>query len=172
MGHGCKAKGGYYIYLCNLTMLKIVPEKEKKKKVNGCATYKRTDVWSRDFIIWKINSGLWAEVWAGLWKKGVEPIMCNFRGLFFHFFGVKKMLDFFLPMKNSKKHPKKLLIIGPNPFIPLASPGHSPQPKIDFPYYEISGPNICSLIINLSQVFYKSTSQCTSAIGQKISGIN
>ena len=37
MGHGCKAKGGYYIYLCNLTMLKIVPEKEKKKRVNGCA---------------------------------------------------------------------------------------------------------------------------------------
>ena len=24
------------------------------------ATDKRTDVWSRDFIIWKINSGLWA----------------------------------------------------------------------------------------------------------------
>ena len=27
----------------------------------------RTDVWSRDFIIWKINFGLWAVVWAGLW---------------------------------------------------------------------------------------------------------
>ena len=26
----------------------------------------RTDVWSRDFIIWKINFGLWAVVWAGL----------------------------------------------------------------------------------------------------------
>ena len=32
---------------------------------------KRTDVWSRDFIIWKINSGLWAVVWAGLWNKRV-----------------------------------------------------------------------------------------------------
>ena len=32
---------------------------------------KRTDVWSRDFIIWKIDSGLWAVVWAGLWNKRV-----------------------------------------------------------------------------------------------------
>ena len=29
-------------------------------------TDKRTDVWSEDFIISKINSGLWAVVWAGL----------------------------------------------------------------------------------------------------------
>jgi hypothetical protein len=34
-------------------------------------TDKRTDVWFRDFIIWKINSGLWAVVWAGLWNKRV-----------------------------------------------------------------------------------------------------
>ena len=34
-------------------------------------TDKRTDVWSRDFIIWKINSGLWAVVWAGMWNKRV-----------------------------------------------------------------------------------------------------
>ena len=34
-------------------------------------TDKRTDVWSRDFMIWKINSGLWAVVWAGLWNKRV-----------------------------------------------------------------------------------------------------
>ena len=27
-------------------------------------TDKRTDVWSQNFIIWKINSGLWAAVWA------------------------------------------------------------------------------------------------------------
>ena len=31
-------------------------------------TDKRTDVWSREFIIWKINSGKWAVVWAGLWN--------------------------------------------------------------------------------------------------------
>ena len=39
-----------------------------------------------------------------------------------------------------------MLIIGPDPFFPLSSPGHSPQPKIDSPYHEISGPDICSLI--------------------------
>ena len=58
-------------------------------------TDKRTDVWSRDFIIWKINSGLWA---AGLdsGKKWSGPIMSNFWGPFFHFFGVKKcFLKFF-----------------------------------------------------------------------------
>ena len=32
---------------------------------------KRTDVWSRDFLIWKINFGLWAVAWAGLWNKRV-----------------------------------------------------------------------------------------------------
>jgi hypothetical protein len=49
-------------------------------------------------------------------------------------------------MKNCKNHPKKLLRIGPDPFFPQSSPGISPQPKIDVPYYEISGPDICSLI--------------------------
>ena len=34
-------------------------------------TDKRTDVWSRDFMIWKINFGLWAVAWAGLWEKRV-----------------------------------------------------------------------------------------------------
>ena len=35
------------------------------KKVPVVATEKRTDVWSRDFKIWKINSGLWNKrVWA------------------------------------------------------------------------------------------------------------
>jgi hypothetical protein len=32
-------------------------------------TDKRTDVWSRDFMIWKINFGLLAVAWAGLWNK-------------------------------------------------------------------------------------------------------
>ena len=57
----------------------------------------------------------------------------------------------FLPMKNWKSHPKKLLRIGPDPFFPRSSPGHSPQPKIDIPYQEISGPDICSLICGNSQ---------------------
>ena len=70
----------------------------KKKGPNQWVkiTDKRTDVWSRDFIIWKINSGLWAVVWAGLWKKRGWPIMSNFSGPFFHFFGVKKNVKNFL----------------------------------------------------------------------------
>ena len=52
----------------------------------------------------------------------------------------------FLTPKKWKNGPKKMLIINPDPFFPKSSPGHSPQPKIDFPYYEISGPDICSII--------------------------
>ena len=33
------------------------------------STDKRTDVWSRDFLIRKINFGLWAVARAGLWEK-------------------------------------------------------------------------------------------------------
>ena len=39
-----------------------------------------------------------------------------------------------------------MLIISPDPFISQSSPDHSPQSKIDFSYYEISGPDIYSLI--------------------------
>ena len=57
--------------------------KERKKKTGGSTprfkklptalqiTDKRTDAWSRNFMIWKINFGLWAVAWAGLWEKGV-----------------------------------------------------------------------------------------------------
>ena len=38
---------------------------------NISSTDKKTDVWSRDFIVWKINFGLWAVAWAGLWNKRV-----------------------------------------------------------------------------------------------------
>ena len=63
----------------------------------------------------------------------------------------KKINVFFTP-KKWKNRPQKLLIIGPDPFIPQTSPGHSSQPKIDFPYYEISEPDICSLICAKNQV--------------------
>jgi hypothetical protein len=66
----------------------------------------------------------------------VRTLQCNKKYLFFYF----------LPMKNWKNHPKKLLRIGPDPFFPQSSPGISPRPNMDFPYYEISGPDICSLI--------------------------
>ena len=35
------------------------------------STDKRTDVWSRNFLIWEINFGLWAVAWARPWEKGV-----------------------------------------------------------------------------------------------------
>ena len=86
------------------------------------ATDKRTDVWSRDFIIWRINSGLWA-VGLGCEIKGSGPIMSNVFGPFFHFFGVK---IFFLPWKSEKNGPQKLLIINPDPFISQSSPDQRP----------------------------------------------
>ena len=52
------------------------------------STDTRTDIWSRDFIIWKINSGLWSGLNCEI--KGSGPIMSKFWGPFFHFFGVKK----------------------------------------------------------------------------------
>ena len=39
-----------------------------------------------------------------------------------------------------------MLIIGPNPFISQSSPDHNTQPRIYVSYYEISWPDICSLI--------------------------
>ena len=68
----------------------------------------------------------------------------------------KKILNIFLTPKKWKNGPQKLLIIGQNPYISQSSPDHSPQHRIDFSYYEISGPEICSLICGLkvSRVFY------------------
>ena len=60
----------------------------------------------------------------------------------------------FLTPKKWKNWPQKLLIIGPDPFISQSSPEHSPQPRIDFSYYEISGPDICSLICG-SNLFFQ-----------------
>ena len=51
-----------------------------------------------------------------------------------------------MSIKTLKNGPQKLLIIGPDPFISQSSSANSPQPRIDFSYYEISGPDICSLI--------------------------
>ena len=48
--------------------------------------------------------------------------------------------------KKLKKPPSKVAHNRPKPFLTQPSPSHSQQPKIDFSYYEISGPDICSLI--------------------------
>ena len=42
----------------------------------------------------------------------------------------------FLSIKTLKNGPQNLLIIGPDPFISQSSPDHSPQPRIDFSYYD------------------------------------
>ena len=95
--------------------------------------------------------------------------MSSFWGPFFHFFWVKiilylyllqlfsadaivfskKKIKNFLTPKKWKNGPQKLLIIGPDPFISQSSPDHSPQSRIDFSYYQILGPDICSLICAL-----------------------
>ena len=59
-------------------------------------TDKRTDVWSQDFMIWRINIGLWAVAWAGEWEKRVwvdyEQLL---RHVFSLFQGQKNILKFF-----------------------------------------------------------------------------
>ena len=81
------------------------------------------------------------HIWAN-YEQLLRPVFSLFGGQNF-------FLIFFLTPKKWKNGPQKLLIIGPDPFIPQSSPGHSPQPKIDPPYHEISGPDICSLICEL-----------------------
>ena len=62
---------------------------------NVATTDKRTDVWSRDFIVWKINSGLWAVVWAELWKKrGWADYEQHLRTVFSLFQGQQNVLFF------------------------------------------------------------------------------
>ena len=66
----------------------------------------------RDFLIWKINFGLWADAWAGLWEKGVwadsEQL---FWVVFSIFHGQKKFFfEFFLhcSVRTEKLHKIKL----------------------------------------------------------------
>ena len=65
-------------------------------------------------------------------------------------FSEKKILPkkkkFFFAHKKLKKPPSKVAHNRPRPFLTQSSPDHCPQPRIDFSYYEISGPDICSLI--------------------------
>ena len=59
---------------------------------------------------------------------------------------LSKNFKLFSVHKNFKKRSSKVAHNWPKPFFPQSSPAHSPQPKIDFLFYEISGPDICSLI--------------------------
>ena len=59
---------------------------------------------------------------------------------------IKKKLNFFAPEKV-KQRASKVAHNRPRPFYFTVQP--RPQPRIDFSYYEISGPDICSLICAL-----------------------
>ena len=63
--------------------------------ITNTTTDKRTDVWSRDFIMWKINSGLWAVAWARLWEKRVWADYEQLLRPVFSLSKVKKFLIFF-----------------------------------------------------------------------------
>jgi hypothetical protein len=70
-----------------------------------CYTDKRTDVWSRNFMIWKIDFGLLAVAWAGPWEKGV---WADSEQLFWVVFSIfhgqkKKILNFFYIVASALK---------------------------------------------------------------------
>ena len=71
-------------------------------------------------------------------------ILCNFSVPTLWCFQ-KKSNIFFYPEKV-KKQASKVAHNRPNPFFSQSSLDLSPQPRIDFSYYEILGPDICSLI--------------------------
>ena len=75
------------------TRLKYIESWRKLSIQMLSITDKRTNVWSRDFMIWKINSGLWAVASARLWEKRVwahyEQLL---RPVFFTFLGSKFFL--------------------------------------------------------------------------------
>ena len=62
----------------------------------------------------------------------------------------KNFKNFFLTPKKWKNRPKKLLIIGPDPFLRQSSPGHSPQPRSSFPFYKRPNPNVSLLVSGFS----------------------
>ena len=90
------------------------------------------------------------------WKKKSSPPQKKILPFFYATFqlgryGVfKKKLKKFLIPKKWKNRPQKLLIIGPDPLISQSSPDQQPTARIDFSYYEISGPGICFLICALN----------------------
>ena len=63
----------------------------------------RNNVWSRDFIIWKTNSGLWAGLWNQRVWADYEQLL---RPAFLRFYERKINLKLF--WKYFKVHPEKL----------------------------------------------------------------
>jgi hypothetical protein len=112
-------------------------------------TDKRTDVWSRPSCIYtQIFSP--KKTWFFPHKKYFPKcfwllftfILCNFSVQTLKYF--QKNFKLFFVHKNFKELASKVAHNRPRPFYFTVQPG--PQPIINFWYYEISGPDICSLI--------------------------
>ena len=58
------------------------------------------------FVVWKINSGLWAVGWAGLWKKGLGQLWASFEAHFLSFHGQK--INFTFVLKYCRVRTEKL----------------------------------------------------------------
>ena len=76
----------------NQWSFEVVFDNSCYRKINKKSTFLITDVCSWDFLIWKINFGLWA-VGCGLdWtvgKKGLGQLWATFEARFFNFSGSK-----------------------------------------------------------------------------------
>ena len=79
-------------------------------------TDKRTGAWWDIFMIWKIDFGLLAVGWAGLWNKRCGPIMSNFWGRFFSTFCGKKHCSVRTEKLHRKKVKKIFIFFGKNFF--------------------------------------------------------
>ena len=80
-------------------------------------------------------------------KKKFTFFLCNF--------SVRTLFKiFFLIPKKWKNRPKKLLIIGPDPFLRQSSPGHSPQPRSSFPFYKKSNATLSLLLSEWTPLRY------------------
>ena len=93
------------------TRLKYIESWRKLSIQMLSITDKRTNVWSRDFMICKINSGLWSGLDCEI--KGPGQIMSNFWGPFFHFFTIASALKSCIiailqKLKKKNLTPKKL----------------------------------------------------------------
>ena len=103
-------------------------------------------------------------------KKKNTFILCNFSVRTLQCFQ-KNFNIFFYPGKV-KKQASKVAHNQPNPlfFTVQSSPDYSPQPRIEFSYYEISGPDISSLICGVLQTIFNEP--CTFLSGQIGSKVN
>ena len=84
-----------------------------------------------------------------------------------------KFFALLLMLMKTKKSASKVAHNRPKPFISQSSPAHRPQPRIDFSYYEISEPDICSLICAVARpTQWRQSTVFILAIKQQIDLLN